>query len=392
MKVLSRGLLVIVLFATVGWASALVAVSQAPVVRELHPGPPNMTPIAVATDVDQIIFADNFGYSIGTIITDNTFIDRWELPNKYERAKNRIELGIPHGTRGTRGFALGVNRSRFFVADTAMNQVSVWKNEFPSEKAGDKRVAAVPDIDTPQAVVCTESECFVTSGVNEPVLIRIVPGADDTYKIEERLELHSEAHECNNPRAMALSDAGALFIACAQSHTVLKVSRNPLRVVAHAKLDVAQDALPYDVALRNAGGKVFVYTVNMVSETISMLEDQGSALQLQASTRIPPAPGDPVVGRPERTGTTSWAAVTSPDGRFVYVANASDQSVSTVCAATNKVLATWRSVDETSIRMADVVAHHPTLPILYMAEGGARIVPYIVSVFYWDQRFAAECP
>lgn len=356
------------------WAvAALVAVSQA--VQIGFPVPP---PVVLASDVDHVVYSGNTAYAISSIANDSAFIDRIGIPNTFGGAKaDRILLGILSGSRGTRGFDICFGDTQFMVADTPLNQVSAWKNEYPSAKAGDKRVAIVSDIDIPQTVRCVGNNVYVTAGVDEARLVQIAKTPDkDEYKIAARLELSQEGkYECRNPRSMVVAGDVA-YVACAISNTVLKVGFNPLRVIAAVKTNNSSPPgeFPYDIAVHARGDKTWVYTANLVSDNVSFIEDQGGALKPGPVVPVPPL-------KNPYSGPMSVEA--SPDGAFVHTANSADQSVTTICAADSKSIATWYAYDTgVSFRPAELVAQHPTQHFMYVFEGGRSLWGHSLGNLY----------
>ncbi|MDW8329865.1 MAG: hypothetical protein RML48_07805, partial [Candidatus Bipolaricaulota bacterium] len=230
-------------------------------------GPPNLPLIAVSTDVDAVVFCGGRGYVAGTIVDDTAFLDRFALPRTYAGKADRHNMGIPNGPAGTRGMDLSPDCTRAFVADTEVNQLrivdtSAGSKAWGNAKATEGLVGTIPDIDTPQAVaVGADGNVYVTAGTNDPLLLQIGrrAGTPEAYEIKARLQLSG----CNTPRAMVLDGANAL-IACSISNTVLKVGLNPLRLIAsvrtHDPDNGREGSGPYDIALRKAGDKTFLYT------------------------------------------------------------------------------------------------------------------------------------
>ncbi len=364
-----------------------------------HPGPPNVRLVDIRTDVDAIVFCGNRGYTVGTIINDDAYLDRFTPPNAYAGGADRHTMGIPAGPAGTRGLDLLPDCKRAFVADTEMNQVRV----IDLEKAfGGKEglVGTIPDVDTPLVVaVGADGKVYVTAGTNDPLLLQIgrKAGEAEAYEIQGRLELPG----CNTPRSMVL-DGGFAYIACNISNNVLKVGLTPLQVVASVGThdpDGGRDGSgPYDLALGKRDGKTFLYTANINSDTVSVLEDQGGALALVAAVKITGKPADLTnciahgVDCEVLASPGPWSVAVSPDSRFVFTSNNVDQSVGVICAANNKFLGSWRALPVLSIRLTDVLA---TVQIgadsfLYVAEGGIGLYPYLIDSL--NHVYAKDCP
>jgi DNA-binding beta-propeller fold protein YncE len=365
-----------------------------------HPGPPNLGLVAVQTDVDAIVFCGNRGYTVGTIINDDAYLDRFALPNTYAGKDDRHTMGIPAGPAGSRGLDLLPDCSRAFVADTEMNQIRVVDLEkaFGSDKG---LVGTVPEVDTPHVVaVGADGDVYVTAGTNDPLLLQIgrkAGEAKEAYEIKGRLELPG----CNTPRAMVL-DGGFAYIACSISNNVLKVSLNPLQVLSSVGThdpDGGRDGSgPYDIAIRKTGGKTVLYTANKNSDTVSVIEDQGGTLALAAAVKVRGKPVDLTnciahgVDCVEIFSPEPWSVAVSPDGRFVFTSNNVDQSVGVICAANNKFLGSWRALPVLSIRLADVLAtvQIGTDSFLYVAEGGIGLYPYLIDGL--NHVYARDCP
>ncbi|MCL6642752.1 MAG: hypothetical protein K6T71_05465 [Candidatus Bipolaricaulota bacterium] len=364
-----------------------------------HPGPPNVGLIAVRTDVDAIVFCGDRGYTVGTIINDDAYLDRFALPNTYAGSVDRHTMGIPAGPAGSRGMDLLPDCSRAFVADTEMNQVRVIDL---GKSFGGKEglVGVIPDIDTPHAVaVGADGKVYVTAGTNDPLLLQIgrKAGEAEAYEIQSRLELQG----CNTPRAMVL-DGGFAYIACSISNNVLKVGLNPLQVTAsvgtHDPDGGREGSGPYDIAIRKAGGKTVLYTANKNSDTVSVIEDQGGALALVAAVKVTGKPADLTnciahgVDCVELASPEPWSVAVSPDGRFVFTSNNVDRSVGVICAANNKFLGSWRALPVLSIQLADVLATAQigTDSFLYVAEGGIGLYPYLIDSL--THVYAKDCP
>ncbi len=372
-----------------------------------HPGPPNLRLIAVSHDVDAIVFCGGRGYTSGTIVDDTAFLDRFALPGTYTGKADRHNMGLPNGPAGSRGLDLLPDCSRAFVADTEVNQIrvvdtSAGSKAWANAKATEGLVGTVPDIDTPQVVaVGAGGRVYVTAGTNDALLLQIgrKAGATESYEIQGRLNLTG----CNTPRSMVLDDSfGFALIACSISNNVLKVGLSPLRLIASVRThdpDGGRDGSgPYDIAIRKAGDKTFLYTANKNSDTVSVIEDQGSALALVAAVKVVGKPVDlthcaahgqdcAVIFSPE-----PWSVAVSPDGRFVFTSNNVDRSVGVLCATNNRFLGSWRALPVLSTRLTDVLATAQigTDSILYVAEGGTGIYPYLINGL--NHLYAAECP
>lgn len=375
--------------------------------RVLEQGPPNLPLIGVSNDVDAIVFCGGRGYTVGTIVDDTAFLDRFTPPRTYAGKADRHNMGIPNGPAGTRGMDLLPDCSRAFIADTEVNQLRIVDTSGGSKawgnaKATEGLVGTIPDIDTPQAVaVGRDGNVYVTAGTNDPLLLQIgrKAGTPEAYEIKARLELTG----CNTPRAMVLDDSfGFALIACSISNNVLKVGLSPLRVIASVRThdpDNGRDGSgPYDIAIRKAGDKTFLYTANKNSDTVSVIEDQGSALALVAAVKV--------VGKPVNLTNCAahgqdcnvifspepWSVAVSPDGRFVFTSNNVDRSVGVICAANNQFLGSWRALPVLSTRLADVIAtvRVGTDDFLYVAEGGTGLYPYLTNTL--NHLYAAQCP
>jgi DNA-binding beta-propeller fold protein YncE len=370
-----------------------------------HPGPPNLPLIPVFNDVDAVVFCGGRGYTAGSIITDAAFLDRFALPRTYAGKADRYAMDIPNGPRGTRGMDMLPDCSRAFVADTSVNRIrvvdsSVGSKAWGNAKATEGLVGTIPDIDTPHVVAVKDGNVYVTAGTNDPLLLQIgrKAGTPEAYEIKARLNLT----DCNTPRSMVLDDSfGFALIGCSISNNVLKVGLNPLRLIASVRThdpDNGRDGSgPYDIAIRKAGDKTFFYTANKNSDTVSVIEDQGSALALVAAVKVVGKPVDltncaahgqdcAVIFSPE-----PWSVAVSPNGRFVFTSNNVDRSVGVICAANNTFLGSWRALPVLSTRLADVLAttRIGTDDILYVAEGGTGLYPYAINTL---NHLYAACP
>jgi DNA-binding beta-propeller fold protein YncE len=82
----------------------------------------------------------------------------------------------------------------------------------------------------------------------------------------------------------------------------------------------------------------------------------------------------------------------SPEGRFVYVSNAADQSVSIICRATAQLLTTFRAIAPTIITVPGVIAavDHQGKHLLYVADNRGILQIFVMDWAY--SQYATKCP
>jgi YVTN family beta-propeller protein len=197
-------------------------------------------------------------------------------------------------------------------------------------------------------------------------------GEKEEYELKATADLSAA---CLGPNAMALG-ADALFVACTFSNN----SNNVVRVnLGTWKVDGAAPAGAEPVDIKFYGDKLYVAAAG--SDTLEIID--AVTLQPIASVSIP--------GLQTCEPHPRYVEV-SPEGRFVYVSNAADQSVSIICRATAQLLTTFRAIAPTIITAPGVIAavDHQGKHLLYVADKGGRLQIFVMDWAY--SQYATECP
>jgi YVTN family beta-propeller protein len=327
--------------------------------------PPQLDPITGLADIEALLLnaAGTKGYIVHVGRDDNAFITEFTVPNTKG---GTCELGV-----------LSVSAAAYDEANAHL-WVGVGNFHWPHHENS----ILIVDVSKP-----LENKCVVVATIPlpSPLNIKFYKKDDRVYVIlllmnssiyvlarkageKEEYELKATvdlSEACLGPNAMALG-ADALYVTCMFTNNVVRVN------LGTWKVDGAAPAGAGPVDIKFYGDKLYVAAAG--SGTLEIID--AVTLQPIASVSLP-SPGYVEV---------------SPEGRFVYVSNAADQSVSIICRATAQLLTTFRAIAPSRITMLGVIAavDHQGKHLLYVADKGGILQVFVMDWVY--SQYATECP
>jgi YVTN family beta-propeller protein len=328
--------------------------------------PPQLDPITGLADIEALLLnaAGTKGYIVHVGRDDNAFITEFTVPNTKG---GQCELGVLSVSAAAYDEAnahlwVGVGNFHWPHHENSILIVDVSK---PLENKC-VVVATIPDLPSPLNIKFYKKDdrvyvILLLMNSSIYVLARKA-GEKEDYELKATVDL-SEA--CLGPNAMALG-ADALYVACMFTNNVVRVNLGTL------KADGAAPAGAGPVDIKFYGDKLYVAAAG--SSTLEIID--AVTLQPIASVSLP----DP-----------RYVEV-SPEGRFVYVSNAADQSVSVICRATAQLLTTFRAIAPSRITPPGVIAavDHQGKHLLYVADKGGILQIFVMDWAY--SQYATECP
>jgi len=334
--------------------------------------PPQLDPITGLADIEALLLnaAGTKGYIVHVGRDDNAFITEFTVPNTKG---GTCELGV-----------LSVSAAAYDEANAHL-WVGVGNFHWPHHENS----ILIVDVSKP-----LENKCVVVATIPlpSPLNIKFYKKDDRVYVIlllmnssiyvlarkageKEEYELKATvdlSEACLGPNAMALG-ADALYVTCMFSYNVVRVNLGTWEV------DGAAPAGAEPVDIKFYGDKLYVAAAG--SDTLEIID----AVTLQPIKSVPLSPGllqhvDP-----------RYVEV-SPEGRFVYVSNAADQSVSVICRATAQLLTTFRAIAPTIITAPGVIAavDHQGKHLLYVADNRGILQIFVMDWAY--SQYTTECP
>jgi YVTN family beta-propeller protein len=324
--------------------------------------PPQLDPITGLADIEALLLnaAGTKGYIVHVGRDDNVFITEFTVPNTKG---GQCELGVLKGPRGSHAAAYDEANAHLLVGNFLENSISIVDVSKPLEEKC-VVVATIPLPSPPTDIKYKDGRVYV--------LLLLMNSIYVLDYVLNKLIIVDLSEACLGPNAMALG-ADALYVACMFSHNVVRVNLGTWKVDGAAKAGV------WPVDIKFYGDKLYVAAAG--SDTLEIID----AVTLQPIKSVPLSPGllQPVYPR--------YVEV-SPEGRFVYVSNAADQSVSIICRATAQLLTTFRAIAPTIITAPGVIAavDHQGKHLLYVADKGGILQIFVMDWAY--SQYATECP
>lgn len=353
-------------------------------------------------------------YTVNVPITDLASVNRFVPPNTYVTAPVEIQpsprivvprdrgvLAIPRGPRGTHAMDTnhftdidGDDRTcdLLYIGDFAMDQLTIIDaDRIPCHDAAKdpaKRctVATIPKVFRPTDVKFNFFDVPGHPKVGTPLVYVTSYPTDTMFVIDPKTNMIIDIIElpgCLSPNAIVPPVRGGqlAYVACTQSDTIMQVDLRERKVVGIHKLDVGSERLPWDVAAATVGGKITLYTANMSMDTVTSID--GITMARKAHIRIAP-------GLQTQEPAPRYVATTS-DNIFVFVSNVLDQSVSVICARTNKELEKWRVSPGLSNVHTWTLEVHPLNRWLYVTEAWILRVFDISPLYEKYARVGGVC-
>jgi DNA-binding beta-propeller fold protein YncE len=321
-------------------------------------------------DIEAVLLnaAGTKGYIVHVDRADNAFITEFTVPNTKG---GTCELGVLKGPRGSHAAAYDEANARLWVGNFPENSISVVDVSKPLEKKC-VVVATIPLPGPPTDVKIYKDGRVFVSVLTNAVIVLDITGIKATIDLSE---------VCLGPSAIAFGD-GSLYVACQFTNNVVwvDIASQLGKVVYATNWHPWQKPIEGPVDLVVNRGKIHVAA--SVSDTAEVLEVK----TLWKLAEVSLSPGQQTVAPNPR-----YIAI-SPEGRFVYVSNAADQSVSVICWYTNKRLTTFRAIAPSRITPPGVIAavDHQGKHLLYVADKGGILQIFVMDWAY--SQYATECP
>ncbi len=377
-------------FAVIGVGLVAVVVFAGP------PAPVKLIPLGLASDADVLVTDPAAGKSLyieSNSVFDINYLTVVDIPTGERKSCNLGGFGPLRGPRpvlgANSGMDLNIDGTLLYVAHFAENRVGKYVTAklvddpevFEDSKCVGAEAASVAGIPKPVGVRHSK---FDTPRLdpNMQVLVLSYPtnslfviDATQEHKSQIKLAKRIELKGCDSPNDLARelpTSISLAYVICAQNDVVVKVDLVTGEVVGSA----TTGRTPVDIT--QAGPNFSkLYTADLASHTVTVIDASTMRVRRQITLCSPANPGI----RPS-VECHPLAITSTTDGRFVFVANASDESISVICALTDEELLKFRAFPETSnVRPGPVAVNH-TNSRLYVSAEGAGVWEYDLNPLY----------
>lgn len=321
---------------------------------------PQLSSIRGLADPEAVVFnaAGTKGYIVHVGRDDNAFVREFTVP---DTPGGQCELGVLKGPRGSHAVGYDEANARLWVGNFPEGNVSVVNvSEALKEKCVVTGVVAINDSATDVVYDAGRKQAYVSGLMTNSIYVLArKAGEKEEYELKATVDL-SEA--CLGPNAVTLG-ADALYVACMFSNNVVRVNLGTLKPDGAEKVP----SMPMDIKIATDGKLLYVAAAG--SDAIAVVDS--AQMKLNYLVRV--------FGL--QTAPSPRYVALSPDGKFVFVSNSPDQSVSVMCRDTLYIAGTFRAIAGTRITMSGVIAAvvHEGRLLLYVTDKGGILQVFVVD-------------